>query len=104
MAPKILSVETDAVLPGRADVVIVGGGIIGLTTAMHLAEAGISCVVCEKGVLAGEQSSRNAGWVRQQGRDVREVELSIVIVLAGVGHECSGEMLAAAGRFVGVIS
>jgi glycine/D-amino acid oxidase-like deaminating enzyme len=29
----------------------------------------VRVVVCEKGRVAGEQSSRNWGWVRQQGRD-----------------------------------
>jgi glycine/D-amino acid oxidase-like deaminating enzyme len=77
MAPRIVPVETDQALPERADVVVIGGGIIGIATAMFLAEAGLSVVVCEKGVVAGEQSSRNAGWVRQQGRDRREVALSI---------------------------
>lgn len=78
MAPRIAPVETDTELPPAADVVIIGGGIIGISTAMFLAEQGLSVVVCEKGVVAGEQSSRNAGWVRQQGRDPREVALSMV--------------------------
>ncbi|MDX3924351.1 MAG: FAD-binding oxidoreductase [Shinella sp.] len=77
MAPKLVSVESDETLPASADVVVIGGGIIGVSTAMFLAERGIRCVVCEKGHVAGEQSGRNAGWVRQQGRDVREVELSM---------------------------
>jgi glycine/D-amino acid oxidase-like deaminating enzyme len=78
MAPRIVPVETDTALPAAADVVIIGGGIIGISTAMFLAEQGLRVVVCEKGVVAGEQSSRNAGWVRQQGRDPREVALSMV--------------------------
>jgi glycine/D-amino acid oxidase-like deaminating enzyme len=78
MAPRIVPVETDTALPSAADVVIIGGGIIGISTAMFLAEQGLRVVVCEKGVVAGEQSSRNAGWVRQQGRDPREVALSMV--------------------------
>ncbi|RDD70218.1 NAD(P)/FAD-dependent oxidoreductase, partial [Paracoccus versutus] len=57
------------------DVVIVGGGIIGVTTALELAERGISVALCEKGVIAGEQSSRNWGWTRQMGRDERELPL-----------------------------
>lgn len=78
MAPRIVPVETDKSLPEYADVVVIGGGIIGVGTAMFLAEAGLKVVVCEKGVVAGEQSSRNAGWVRQLGRDRREVALSMV--------------------------
>ena len=78
MAPRIVPVETDTELPPSADVIIIGAGIIGMSTAMFLAEQGLRVVVCEKGVVAGEQSSRNAGWVRQQGRDPREIALSMV--------------------------
>ena len=60
-------------LPPKADVVVLGGGILGVMTAWFLAEWGISVVLCEKGRIAGEQSSRNWGWVRQQGRDFAEL-------------------------------
>ena len=43
------SVETDEALPARVDVVIIGGGIIGATTALYLARKGVSVAVCEKG-------------------------------------------------------
>lgn len=62
-------------LPKAVDVVIIGGGIVGISTALELAERGISVAVCEKGVIAGEQSSRNWGWTRQMGRDERELPL-----------------------------
>ena len=64
-------------IPDSADVVIIGGGIIGISTAWHLAKQGINVVVCEKGYIAGEQSGRNWGWVRQQGRDTREMPMII---------------------------
>ena len=54
-------------LPDQVDVVVIGGGIIGLSSAWFLARAGVSTLVCEKGRVAGEQSSRNWSWVRQQG-------------------------------------
>ncbi|GAB5471198.1 MAG: FAD-binding oxidoreductase [Rhodospirillales bacterium] len=60
-------------LPAKVDVVVVGGGVIGVASAYYLAKAGLSVLVCEKGVVAGEQSSRNWGWVRQQGRDPAEL-------------------------------
>lgn len=63
--------------PATADVVIIGGGIAGVTTAYYLALAGVPAVLCEKGRIAGEQSSRNWGWIRKQGRDPREIEGSI---------------------------
>ncbi|MGI9464542.1 MAG: NAD(P)/FAD-dependent oxidoreductase, partial [Aestuariivirgaceae bacterium] len=56
-------------------VVVIGGGIIGTSTALELAERGVDVVLCEKGEIAGEQSSRNWGWCRQMGRDVREIPL-----------------------------
>ncbi len=61
--------------PIDADVVIIGGGIIGVMTAWFLAEKGFGVVICEKGRIAGEQSSRNWGWIRQQGRDFAELPI-----------------------------
>jgi glycine/D-amino acid oxidase-like deaminating enzyme len=70
-------VEAPASIPAQSDVVIIGGGIVGISTAWFLARQGISVVVCEKGHIAGEQSGRNWGWVRQQGRDLRELPMAI---------------------------
>ncbi|SDG53433.1 Glycine/D-amino acid oxidase [Alloyangia pacifica] len=67
--------QGDDGLPDAVDVVIIGGGIIGVTAALELAERGVSVCLCEKGVIAGEQSSRNWGWTRQMGRDERELPL-----------------------------
>ncbi len=61
----------------KADVVIIGAGIVGTATAYFLARHGISVIVCEKGEVAGEQSSRNWGFVRQQGRDPAELPLAM---------------------------
>ncbi|MBV38952.1 MAG: hypothetical protein CMM23_09930 [Rhodospirillaceae bacterium] len=58
-----------------ADVVVIGAGIAGTATAYYLAKGGASVIVCEKGEIAGEQSSRNWGFVRQQGRDPAEIPL-----------------------------
>jgi glycine/D-amino acid oxidase-like deaminating enzyme len=77
MGPAIDPVASDPVLPARADVVVVGGGIIGVSTALFLSEKGISVTLCEKGVIGGEQSSRNWGWCRQMGRDPAEIPLSV---------------------------
>jgi glycine/D-amino acid oxidase-like deaminating enzyme len=70
-------VPSDPALPARTDVVIVGGGIIGAATAFFLAERGIAVTLCEKGSIGAEQSSRNWGWCRTMGRDLREIPLSI---------------------------
>ena len=61
--------------PSAADVVVIGGGVIGVCTALFLAEAGKRVVLREKGRIAGEQSSRNWGWIRQQGRDPDEIPI-----------------------------
>ena len=63
--------------PQKADVVIIGGGIVGVSTAWFLAKQGVDVVLCEKGHIMGEQSSRNWGWVRSQGRDRRELPMMI---------------------------
>ncbi|PKP99416.1 MAG: hypothetical protein CVT74_08065 [Alphaproteobacteria bacterium HGW-Alphaproteobacteria-13] len=57
------------------DVAIVGGGIIGCATAWYLTQRGLSVALFEKGTVAGEQSGRNSGFVRKQGRDEREMPL-----------------------------
>ncbi|MEZ5754711.1 MAG: FAD-binding oxidoreductase [Paracoccaceae bacterium] len=61
--------------PAACDVVVLGGGVIGVMTAWFLAEKGLKVTLCEKGRIAGEQSSRNWGWIRQQGRDMGELPI-----------------------------
>ena len=63
------------VLPGAVDVAIIGGGIVGCSAAYFLAREGLRVAVFEKGRIAGEQSGRNWGWVRQQGRSPVELPL-----------------------------
>src|ERR1700747_2728133 len=77
MAPRVDPVRSDDALPARADIVIIGGGIIGTSAALFLAQKGVSVVLCEKGHIAGEQSSRNWGWCRKMGRDPRAIPLII---------------------------
>ena len=62
-------------LPESVDVVVIGGGVIGVSTAWFLLKAGLSVLVCDKGRIAGEQSSRNWGWIRQQARDPDELPI-----------------------------
>lgn len=64
-------------LPDRVDTVVIGGGIIGIMAAWYLAEAGQRVLVCEKGRMGAEQSARNWGWIRQQGRDLAELPIMI---------------------------
>lgn len=75
--PEILPVRGSTELPREVDVAVVGGGIIGVSTAFHLAARGVRTALFEKGIIAGEQSSRNWGWVRLAGRDLRELPLML---------------------------
>lgn len=75
--PTPTPVTSEAALPSRADVVVIGGGIIGAATALELAERGLRVLLCDKGEIGGEQSSRNWGWVRLSMRDAREIPLMI---------------------------
>ncbi len=54
-------------LPERAEIVIVGGGVVGLAIAYYLARRDVKdVVVIERGYLAEGASGRNGGGVRQQ--------------------------------------
>ena len=64
-------------LPKAVDVVVIGGGIVGISTAWFLVDKGLSVLVCDKNRIAGEQSSRNWGWIRVTGRDPDEVPVAI---------------------------
>jgi len=77
MSPPVDLVQSDPDLPERVRVVVIGGGIIGVSTALFLAEKGHSVALCEKGRIGGEQSSRNWGWCRTMGRDVGEIPLAM---------------------------
>lgn len=58
-----------------ADVIIIGGGIVGCATAYYLAKSGTkNVIVLESTKSIGHGGScRNGGGVRQSGRDVREL-------------------------------
>ena len=77
MGPPVDAVISNETLPAATNVLVIGGGIIGVSTAFALACRGIPVVLCEKGSIACEQSSRNWGWCRQAGRDEREMPLIV---------------------------
>ncbi|WP_413876177.1 NAD(P)/FAD-dependent oxidoreductase [Albidovulum sp.] len=83
-----------APLPAAADVVVIGGGVIGVMAAWFLTRRGLSVALCEKGRIAGEQSSRNWGWVRQQGRDPAELPLMIeaLSIWKGLSEEVGADL------------
>ncbi|MEJ2023650.1 MAG: FAD-dependent oxidoreductase [Deltaproteobacteria bacterium] len=69
--------------PVEAEVVVIGGGIVGSSTAYFLAQAGKEVVLLEKGYKAGEASGANAAWVwslsRKAGIDIRLAMHSIAL-------------------------
>ncbi len=70
-------VEHAGPLPEAADVVVIGAGVAGVASAIYLNRRGLRVVLVEKGRVAGEQSSRNWGWIRQQGRDPDELPIMV---------------------------
>ena len=58
-----------------ADLIIIGAGISGSAAAYYAAQLNVKALVLDKGAVGGEQSSRAWGYVRQQGRDERELAL-----------------------------
>jgi len=61
--------------PREAEVVVIGGGVVGSSTAYFLAQAGKKVVLVDKGYKAGEASAANAAFVwsitRKPGIDIR---------------------------------
>jgi len=58
------------------DVLIVGGGGAGCSTALHLANRGVRCILLERCQIGGQASGVNYGGVRQQGRHPAELPLA----------------------------
>lgn len=77
MTKTLDAINTQNELPESTTVVIIGGGIIGVTAALTLAERNIPVVLIEKGHIAGEQSSRNLGWIRKTSRHLHDVPLAL---------------------------
>ena len=76
MPAPLMHIESSPSLPREADVVVIGGGAVGVFTAYYLARRGVKVALLEKGRVAAEQSSRNWGWCRQQNRDARELPMA----------------------------
>lgn len=62
-------------LPPAADVVIIGGGAVGVSSAFHLAEAGAEVLLLERDELGSGSSSKAAGGVRETFSDPVNIEL-----------------------------
>ncbi len=95
MSPVAHRISSNQALPKSADVVVIGGGIVGASAAYFLARRGLSVALLEKGYVGCEQSTRNWGWCRQQNRDARELPLS------GVSMRLWDEMTTDIGQDLG---
>jgi glycine/D-amino acid oxidase-like deaminating enzyme len=76
MPAPLTHIDSSPDLPDAADVVVIGGGIVGVFTAYFLTRRGLKVALLEKGRVGAEQSSRNWGWCRQQNRDARELSMA----------------------------
>ena len=63
----------------RRDVIVIGGGMHGCSTALHLARAGLEPLVLEKDYAGRHASGVNAGGVRQLARHLAEIPLSVAL-------------------------
>ena len=55
--------NSQVTLPSTADVVVIGGGVIGCAAGFELASRGLSVVIIDQNVIGGAQSSRALGFV-----------------------------------------
>lgn len=64
-------------MANNAEVIIIGGGVIGCAAAYYLALRGVKSLVLERDEIGGGGSCRNGGGVRQSARDPRELPLAM---------------------------
>lgn len=76
MPAPLQRITTVSTLPKKTEVVVIGGGIVGVCAAYYLARRSVPVILLEKGCVGAEQSSRNWGWCRQQNRDARELPMA----------------------------
>lgn len=90
MTRPLNRVTGDTGLPAEVDVVVIGGGIAGVSAALPLLKAGLRVALCEKGEIAGEQSSRAFGLCRQFLHG--EVEMPLVAESQRVWHDMTARI------------
>jgi len=61
----------------KSDVIIIGGGLMGFSTALQLAMRGLRCTVLEKESPGRHASGINAGGLRQLNRNPAEIPLTV---------------------------
>ncbi|MFM0172222.1 NAD(P)/FAD-dependent oxidoreductase [Paraburkholderia sediminicola] len=81
----------------EADVLVIGGGLHGTSSAFHLARRGVKVIVLEADYVARHSSGVNAGGVRTLGRPLPEIPLALMS--REIWHGMS-ELLGENGGFV----
>jgi len=81
-------------LPDHAEVVVVGGGVVGCSVAFHLAEAGVDVLLVERDTFGAGSSSKAAGGVRACFSDAVNVALGqrSLALLRDIGTRPGGEI------------
>jgi len=64
----------------RADVVVVGAGVIGSACAYRIARSGANVILVDRAAPGGGASDTSAGGIRQQNRDRRELLLAVYAI------------------------
>ncbi len=81
----------------RADVIVIGGGLMGSSTALNLAQQGKTVLILEKEINPCHASAVNAGGVRRLNRAIEEIPLSLAAmdlwhrIESIVGSDCGFE-------------
>lgn len=76
--------------PNSAEFVIIGGGIIGISTAYHLVKAGRDVVVLDASELVSQASGRNGGMVVQL--DARDANIAVMKAKLGFARKAIAEL------------
>ena len=69
---------SDASVIQEADVIVIGGGLHGTSSAFHMARRGTKVIVLEADYVARHSSGVNAGGVRTLGRPLPEIPLALM--------------------------
>lgn len=71
MSPEPLDAGSGAAPPGRTDLLVVGGGIVGVTAALAAAQQGARVLVVDLGRHAGSTANAGSLHVQMQSRFIR---------------------------------